>query len=813
MKSNSPSARTEAAVDLQPWLWVLMVLFGAAWFMPTEATLRGGVGMPLNVLWFIWLAALIACLAASQSPEKLASLAGWTWSDCLWLGFFGWHTASVLLGWHFRWLEPRPAIGLMWQQLAMAALYFGGRLIFRSEETRGPAIQCLVALGFGLSLFAWYQYLVVLPDLHQQYSSASEAEKIAQLIGAGITDTEPGSRIRELFESRLFNREPFATFTLTNTLAAILVPVVLISLILGLGRFAQRNWSAAGLWLAAGVVSASALALTSSRTALLAFGLTTTLWTASRWRPGGWLAIQGRLAWCGAAGLVVLPIGIVVALWALGQSDSRLFSGAPESVKYRLEYWVASSQMIAVRPWFGWGPGNFQSAYAGFQPMEASETVADPHNFFFEIAATAGLPAAFFFLAAVSLSLASGRKDRPTPSPRPVSGPEQSDGSPLPRFRWAVGLVLPTAMMVGSSAAWLGESMPGPLQSIAAAVVIASVWWATLRFVETSQVDNKSVAPEPPITDAVRWGMLGLLLSLLASGGVNYPAIAGCLVLMASLSVTQSVEHELANKAVANKKVANKTTASKATGTLGALWHRRELWLFVSCVLAALACSMYLRDTLPVIRSEWAMQRAKLQLGAGNVLGGQHDLNQAKQLDPLRADVHVELAVLEMLSRMGDLHQGQRRAELAQQFQAAARLRPFSSPTRRRFAEAYLQAAALTRDRALKSELLNTATEWLSEAVDRKPVDAALMAQWSWSQHAVGAEEQAQQSARRARSIGEVNLHPDLRLDQQWFLAVASETPVDPTMTRPVGQGQNGMVLVNVAAWVERVLTNDVTAK
>lgn len=815
MNSEGPLRRSEAALDLRPWLGAFLILIGATWFMPTEASLRGGVGMPLNVLCFVWFAALLAFFSFQIPSQKLAVLANWSLVDRLWLCFFVWHTLSVLLGWHYRWLEPRPAIGLMWQQLAMAVIYFGGRLIVRAEESRVVVVQCLVALGVGVSLFSWYQYLVVLPEVHQQYRSATELEKIAQLAGAGITDTEPGSRMRELFESRLFNREPFGTFSLTNTLAAILVPAALLALFNGLDEGRCRRWVVATWWLTAWALISGTMALTSSRTAILAFVLTVLMWIANRLRLGAWLPLRGRLAWCGVWMLIGLPIVIVVGLWAVGQSDSRLFSGAPQSVQYRLQYWVASSQMIAARPWFGWGPGNFQSAYAGFQPPEASETIADPHNFFFEIAATAGLPAALIFLTSVALSLYRGREEktavshaiRDSESKSRAGDCESSEGEFSARAEsgsskgplWQPWLILPGGLTLGLGCSWLGESLPAPLLYLAAAVLLAAGWWAIVRAFPSSAIMSGPAVRNQVSSDAARWALLGLMISLLASGGINYPAIGSCVVLLAAVAVTNAEQDR---------------PQTKRRVEAGWLWRQRATWQVLAIGLAALAAYMYSFDTLPVIRSEWSVQRARQQLAMGNGSAGQHELRIAQQLDPWRGDTHVDLAVLDLMGRANELGDARFRADTDKKLQAAAAYRPASSPARRRFAEAYLQQAAVTRDSSLRRELLKLAKDWLEDAVQRKPVDAGLVAQWSWLQLTLGEEAEAIQSAERVRILGQLNPHPDLRLDQQWFLAIESAIPSSLlTESRPVDRLRNGLVQINVERWIQWVLARDVTAK
>lgn len=808
MKSARSRSRSEADLDCRPWLWALLILFGAAWFMPTEASLRGGLGMPLNVLWFVWLAGLFGFWSYHLTSERSGALPTLAWVDRLWLCFFVWHTLSVLLGWNFRWLEPRPAIGLMWQQLAMATVYVGGRLICRSEENRSLVLQCVVALGVSVSLFAWFQYLVVLPELHRQYSSATEAEKIAQLAGAGITDTQPGSRMRELFESRLFNREPFGTFSLTNTLAAILVPVALLSLITGLERLWRRHWWIAAWWLMAWIVSVSAMAITSSRTSLLAFGLTVVMWLGSRFWLGQRMPASGR--WIvGAVGLLIgLPVALVVGLWAVGQSDSQLFSGAPESVQYRLQYWVASSEMIAARPWFGWGPGNFQSAYAAFQPPQASETIADPHNFFFEIAATSGLPAALALLGAVALSIYRGRERGLSVGDLAVNhmsgdGPLSEGVRPPATSGWRVGglplflgLVLMVGMGLGLGCAWLGESLPTPILYVSVGVLLATGWWMAVHDSELLLLTRSSAEEHRPISDAARWALLGLMLSLLASGGINYPAIGSCVVLLAALTVGKS-------PAIAN-------TDDGSNG----IWRQRATWQIAAVGLMFVAVYMYLYDTLPVIRSEWAMQRSRFQLTTGNFSGAERELRLAKQLDPWRGDARVDLAVLDLMKRVNERGNVQVPADLEKRLREAAAFRPSSSSARRRFGEAYLQASINATEDPHCRTLLESAKDWLEEAMERKPVDAALVAQVSWLHHLLGAEATASRLAARVESLGQLNPHSDLRLRNQWFLALESAIPQSLAPDcRPVGPGPNGLVQMNVEAWIKWALERNVTAK
>ena len=65
---------------------------------------------------------------------------------------------------------------------------------------------------------------------------------------------------------------------------------------------------------------------------------------------------------------------------------------AIRSFQVRIDYWRATRAMIADRPWWGFGPGNFADYYTQYKLPAATEEVRDPHNFALEIATNAGLP-------------------------------------------------------------------------------------------------------------------------------------------------------------------------------------------------------------------------------------------------------------------------------------------------------------------------------------------------------------------------------------------------------------------------------------
>ncbi|MDO5565469.1 MAG: O-antigen ligase family protein, partial [Planctomycetia bacterium] len=99
----------------------------------------------------------------------------------------------------------------------------------------------------------------------------------------------------------------------------------------------------------------------------------------------------------GIAVVLLVCVSIFLA-FRLNVIDREVFTEAGKSLGYRLDYWRSSSAMIADYPWFGIGPGSFQTRYPSYMMPLASEVIADPHNFVFELGALFGLPTLILFL-------------------------------------------------------------------------------------------------------------------------------------------------------------------------------------------------------------------------------------------------------------------------------------------------------------------------------------------------------------------------------------------------------------------------------
>jgi len=89
----------------------------------------------------------------------------------------------------------------------------------------------------------------------------------------------------------------------------------------------------------------------------------------------------------------------------LWRNDSLVLSEATKSLSYRLEYWVATLAMLRDHAWRGVGLGNFQSYYPLYKLPQASEIVADPHNWILDVCVSLSLPLGLIVIGWVAWQL------------------------------------------------------------------------------------------------------------------------------------------------------------------------------------------------------------------------------------------------------------------------------------------------------------------------------------------------------------------------------------------------------------------------
>jgi hypothetical protein len=528
-------------------LGAVSALFVAAPLIANETVAEAGTGVVLVILHLL--------LAVAWLVVKLRWGKGEFRCDLVSLAVVGlavWHGISAVVMATYG--APRPAVNMFWQWVAYATAFLLVRDLVRTKEECRALCVSMIALAAGLSAQAYQQYYVEMPRDRAAYRANPEGVLLEHHLYS-----PPGSVARELFEQRLDSSEPTATFALTNSLAGFIAPWFVLTLAAAVVTHRHGAGNPRFFLGAAGVVVylVGCLLLTKSRTAWLASGLGVVLVVATH------VADRWRLRWkiplltCGVLGLLT-----AVAV-AAGVLDLEVVSEAPKSVLCRFQYWNAASRMIADYPLFGCGPGNFQAYYTAYMLPEASEQVADPHNFLFEIWATAGTPALLLLTTVLGIFLwrtwrqtgAAGipesgepnaseglspfKKGSESKSKIKTKGkskkPRDANATLETRACWRIYAGGAVGILMAYPIGLIAGAMPAPAVLWPGLPVGAITVWCLHPWVVGGYLDARSLT----IAAAVA------LVNLLAAGGINFPGVAGSLWLMMALALTLSTPSRL----------------------------------------------------------------------------------------------------------------------------------------------------------------------------------------------------------------------------------------------------------------------------
>lgn len=484
------------------WLLGVTAALLAAWpLLPSESIAWTGDGLLLAAAW----SALGIAWAAAAWRWREMSPRGSRVDAALAL-FLALYIAAGIAG-VFR-AAPRPALNMLFGAVAIAWSYWLPRQLIRTAAERRALAAMMVGLAVGVSLVACYQFFVSMPADRANYA----VDPDAALREAGLW-YPPGSRERWLFEQRLNSREPFATFSLTNSMAGFLTPwtVVAAAIVLGSGSAltVARRWAFGS----ASPVILLALLLSKSRAALGAVGLSVAGLAMELLR--GSRRVPWKL-WAAGGGVVV---ALLVVATVTGGIDREVLSEAPKSLGYRWMYWQATLPIIAEEPLLGCGPGGFDDAYMRYKSPLSSEEIKDPHNFVLEIAATAGIPAAAVLIIALGLALWPWTAE-----------PDAEAGDRAQSAPWGV--------VLGAGGGLVVAALIGPAQSVSPATLdwmLAAAGTATTMALLWPWVRGGALSGA-----TLRLAALALLVNLLAAGGITYPGVAASLALLLALLASTS---------------------------------------------------------------------------------------------------------------------------------------------------------------------------------------------------------------------------------------------------------------------------------
>jgi Tfp pilus assembly protein PilF len=707
-------------------LAALIALLVATPMIPSESAAQFGTGIVLVMLHLVLLVVWLVTALATERPELRM---GWTGAAIV--VFLLLVSTSALVIVVTGGGNARPAINMLWQWISFGVSFFLLRQTIRTPSECRALCAVMVALAVGLAVYGYYQYFYAMPTLRAQYQRDPE-----KVLRESNIDAPPGTPARKQFESRLSSVEPIATFALTNSLAGLLAPWLIAALGIAAAGWPDRQHRAlatAGVVYAAVLIS-GCLLLTKSRSAWLATAMGVVLialYGRQRGRTLDW-----RIPICGAAMLVFLSLAAVV----FGGLDTQVLSEAPKSLLYRFQYWQATAAMIVDNPWFGCGPGNFQTCYTAYKLPEASETVADPHNFLLEVWATAGTPALFALLAVLGAFI--WQLWRATAAQQTflhslgVTRDSGAKGSGAVRSIYAgavAGLLFayPCSWLVGYALEEVELPFAVRLPAVWIVGLPAAVVWIVL--VHRWVLGGRLPVSVPVIALAV------LLVSLLAAGGIGFPGVAQSLwvLLAAALNIAETPRPSAAR------------------------WKRTlMIGLLVLATLLAAAC--YLTAYQPVLRAAALLGQASQFQSQGEIDAADEACEQAAQRDPFSAEPWRmrALLALQRWQQTGADSDFQRFETFVAEL---VRRDPRSSQVRKEIGNWYLIAF----DARPRVEYIRSAIAWYRAAVERYPNSNILHAQLASTYARAGDRPAAQREAEIALQLDAQLPHKEQKLREQ----------------------------------------------
>ncbi len=519
---------------------MVAAIFFSRFFLPAESAAQG------DTLWIagLWmLCGLVWTVGVWRGAFPRIRCDGLDFAVAVWIG--GQVVSALFVVLTIG--DKRAAANLGWEWIAIGIVWLVFRHGIVEWPQRSALLRAMIVTGTVLGSYGLYQHHVSHPQLVAEYSplfdrlrsaSGSEAAAIAQKLAQAGIPTEGPALV--LFEKRLRDsREPMGLFALANTFGGCLA----VCLLLTLGEVLAARQRGAGLrslvplMVAAGVMG-WCLLLTKSRTAWIGSASGMLVLAALRVAP-----LTGVLAGTRLRGLMnsrrlLLPVALAFAailasttlIVSLGGLDRQVLSEAPKSLAYRIQYWQATSRLIADHLWLGVGPGNFRQHYLKYKLPEASEEIADPHNLFFDVAATGGilsLVGLTVFLGLAFVAASRWRSTGPTDESSTESKPNLRASKPDSPMYWAAGggAVLAFAGSLACFGEWEDRLL-----------VLAVVW-----FVVAWVMDRRAATTDPGDrfrdSAAALAAAVTLTVHLLGAGGIGMPGVSQILVALVAMSL------------------------------------------------------------------------------------------------------------------------------------------------------------------------------------------------------------------------------------------------------------------------------------
>lgn len=750
--------------------------------VPPEGSVLGRT-LWITPAWFV--AALLAVWLRSREGLARRKL---DWLDAGVFVLTAGHVLSAMRLIAMQDGDRRVALNMLWEWLALAVSFLLLRGILADASRRAAWQRMMVALAVAFAgLGVWQHYVMYRTEARRYDALRSEFDELRAK--AAATPEESRARERRLselrqefsrqqipmegparrqFEDRLRgSTEPIGLFALANTFAGWIGTWGLVGCGLvssngvsgdGSGSSRRRRWLMRGVLALVGFC----LVLTKSRTAWVGTVAGAAVWGGLSWRTGRRLrplgtatptetgnhaAPNGALessrpmrpttiaAFVGAGVVAVAGLALLT-----GGLDREVLAQAPRSLRFRLQYWSGTSQVIQERWLWGTGPGNFRPHYLKHKLPEASEEIADPHNLVLDVWTSGGLIGllglAWTIAAAVQVA-------RATPAANSIAPSSQSAASKSESVSTAGrGAVVAFGLMIASIILFGGES-----DEIIRMACVAAAWGAAWRLMGGLSAE----ATQACVTGAAT----ALGVHLLGAGGIEMPAITQTLLVLIVLAASRAAEGTIVAGAATSERFGPLRTTAEATG----------------CVVLCAAC--LLTATVPVMSCDSLLSLGDAEIARGDGVSRPEMLyQQASISDPLDPAPVERLAEFYFL-RSQQRPIGGRETDFANAVELAKvtlKLDPHDSNGYRRLGSMWMAQTERTRNAAEATSSAQKAAEWYGQAVERNPNFSALRAERAEAYAAARQPEDAAREAKRALELDDINRrerHADRIFDEQ----------------------------------------------
>ncbi len=628
----------------------------------------------------------------------------------------------------------RMATNEAWLWVSAAAIFSSTRLLTSKLGTRRSLLALFVVCTVGLAVHALHQYFVTLPANRLLYLEDPEAV----LAIAGV-NAPPGSSERMVFANRLMDGGPTATFALANSLAAVLLFGVVLAVGVLRYRIGVLRHLGIAFWILIVLLCVGALLAARSRSATLAMVISVGLLWLSSGHPG---RFRSRTVLVGLGLLLIVSVGGALFLALFGNRE--WFEQAPASLAFRFQYWRASWQMVLEYPWFGVGPGNFQSLYERFRELSTTEQIAEPHNLFIETLASGGFVAlALLVSMLIAIAVVCVYQMRAAVD---VNTGIEAASSDSKGDKWIV---------VGGTLAfvlvwWMGilalalPDLSASMFVVPAVAFTAFACWPAMRSLGSREIDSIILS-----------ACVGVGVHLMVAGGWTVPGVALLLWIGAGVLTRHAV--------VLNALNGSQGRGAERSGAEFGATHGNSCAVAVLIVGGLVSLVLTLKSLGPVEARKRSMAEAAELMRSGRIQQAKDELLVAASADPWSPEAMLWLANIDQvqLGRDGAADDVRRSWDSAL---AAALMRAGQDPA------AYRQVASqrihLYQVHGQPTDL-QAATEIFEQVAVWSPADEWIMAQMSVLEAARGRSAKSAEYAEKARELSVLGGNIERALSRQ----------------------------------------------